>query len=68
MEGTLAFFLSIFVFQVGMLYLKGFENLSEESWIRLIGADLLVCLLEAWTEQIDNLLLPVYHCALLQMV
>ena len=28
----------------------------------------LVCLLEAWTSQIDNLFLPIYYCAVLLLV
>ena len=28
----------------------------------------LVCLLEAWTTQIDNLFLPIYYCAVLLLV
>ena len=68
LEGSVAFFGSIFLFQLVLLWAMGFQNLSNASWLRLVAADLLVCLLEAWTQQIDNLLLPVYHCALLQMV
>ncbi|CAD7963236.1 unnamed protein product [Amoebophrya sp. A25] len=67
-EGSLGFFVSAFAFQAIMLYILGFHNLSTESWLRLALADFLVAILEACTDQIDNLILPLYHCALLQFV
>jgi len=67
-EGTVAFVVAVFLFQTACLYAVGFHNLSTESWAKLAVADILVALLEAKTDQIDNLLLPLYHVALLQMV
>jgi hypothetical protein len=67
-EGTLAFFICTLIFQLWMLYLVGFHEISYPSLIRLMFADLMVAVLEAVTDQVDNLLLPLYHCALLQMV
>mmetsp|Transcript_114857 Transcript_114857/g.179405 ORF Transcript_114857/g.179405 Transcript_114857/m.179405 type:complete len:169 (-) Transcript_114857:33-539(-) len=68
MEGTAAMIIAILVFQVLCLIVVGFHNLSPESWCKLAIADVLVALLEARTDQIDNLFLPLYHVALLQMV
>lgn len=68
MEGSLAMTIAMFVFQVGCLWVYGFHNLTTTSWARLALADVLVALLEAKTDQIDNLFLPLYHVALLQMV
>jgi len=68
MEGTTAMVLGVLVFQAASLLAVGFHNLSAASWARLALADLLVSLLEAKTDQIDNLILPLYHIALLQLV
>jgi len=68
MEGTAAMVASILFFQVCCLWYEGFHNLSAGSWCRLAVADVLVALLEARTDQIDNLFLPLYHVALLQLV
>eukprot|EP00929_Paragymnodinium_shiwhaense_P112077 TRINITY_DN80339_c0_g1_i1.p1 TRINITY_DN80339_c0_g1~~TRINITY_DN80339_c0_g1_i1.p1 ORF type:complete len:502 (-),score=77.79 TRINITY_DN80339_c0_g1_i1:134-1639(-) len=67
-EGTAAMIVSVFLFQVVCLYVVGFHNLSGSSWARLVASDVMVALLEAKTEQIDNVFLPLYHVALLQMV
>ncbi|CAD7963772.1 unnamed protein product [Amoebophrya sp. A120] len=69
LEGSfLGFFLSTFLFQVLLLYVVRFQGLSPASWARLVLADLLVATLEALTDQIDNLILPLFHAALLQYV
>jgi len=68
MEGTAAMIVGILAFQIACLYAVGFHNLSNISWCRLVIADILVATLEAKTDQIDNIFLPLYHVALLQMV
>jgi len=68
MEGTAAMIFGILAFQIACLYAVGFHNLSNISWCRLVIADILVATLEAKTDQIDNIFLPLYHVALLQMV
>ena len=67
-EGSLAMVISIVVFQTLMLYLYGFHNLSTASWSKLILSDALVVLLEATTDQVDNLILPLYHIVALQLI
>jgi len=68
MEGTAGMIVAVVAFQIGCLWSVGFQNLSIASWGKLVLADVLVALLEAKTDQIDNLFLPLYHVALLQMV
>jgi len=68
MEGTLAMIVAVLSFQVCCLCAVGFHGLSVASWARLAMADVLVAMLEARTDQIDNLFLPLYHVALLQLV
>lgn len=68
MEGTAGMMVAIFAFQVCCLWAVGFHNLSLASWCRLAAANALVAMLEAKTDQIDNVFLPLYHVALLQMV
>lgn len=68
LEGSAAMLLVVLAFQVGCLWAVGFHHLSAASWARLVLADALVALLEAKTDQIDNLFLPLYHVALLQLV
>eukprot|EP01062_Namystynia_karyoxenos_P011336 TRINITY_DN14054_c0_g2_i1.p1 TRINITY_DN14054_c0_g2~~TRINITY_DN14054_c0_g2_i1.p1 ORF type:complete len:528 (+),score=126.48 TRINITY_DN14054_c0_g2_i1:72-1586(+) len=65
-EGTTAMIASVLAFQLLMLYIKGFHNLAADSVARLLAGDVLVCLLEAATDQVDNLVLPLYHLILLQ--
>lgn len=60
LEGTLGMVFMVLVFQVLCLRYVGFHNLSSASWVRLVLADCLVSLLEARTDQIDNLFLPLY--------
>jgi len=67
-EGTLAFVVSVVIFQALCLYSVGFHHMSSSSWFRLVLADVLVALLEAHTSQIDNMFLPLFHVAMLQMV
>jgi len=67
-EGTLAFVVSVVLLQVLCLWLVGFHHMSGFSWFRLVFADVLVALLEAHTTQIDNMFLPLFHVAMLQMV
>lgn len=68
LEGTAAMVFSVLLFQSFCLVAVGFQGLSLASWGRLVLADVLVALLEANTDQIDNLFLPLFHVALLQMV
>lgn len=67
-EGTLAMIAAVLAFQAVCLCAVGFHNLATASWCKLVLADIFVALLEAKTDQIDNLFLPLYHMALLQMV
>eukprot|EP01065_Artemidia_motanka_P020411 TRINITY_DN24435_c0_g1_i1.p1 TRINITY_DN24435_c0_g1~~TRINITY_DN24435_c0_g1_i1.p1 ORF type:complete len:514 (+),score=108.63 TRINITY_DN24435_c0_g1_i1:76-1542(+) len=67
-EGSLAMVFSIVCFQLLCLWSVGFHGLAAESWAVLIASDVAVCLLEASTDQIDNLVLPLFHLLLLQRV
>lgn len=67
-EGSCAMVVAVVALQALCLRIVGFHHLSAASWCRLVLADVLVSLLEACTDQIDNLFLPLYHIALLQMV
>eukprot|EP01064_Diplonema_japonicum_P038606 TRINITY_DN940_c0_g1_i2.p1 TRINITY_DN940_c0_g1~~TRINITY_DN940_c0_g1_i2.p1 ORF type:complete len:489 (+),score=92.01 TRINITY_DN940_c0_g1_i2:34-1500(+) len=67
-EGSLAMILSIIAFQYWALWFNGFHNLSGASWCKLILADLGVVLLEAVTDQVDNLILPLCHVVTLQLI
>jgi len=68
LEGSCGFLVAMIAFQVILLYFTGFENLSTHSCVKLLVADVGVCLLEAMSDQIDNLNLPLFHMTLLQTV
>jgi len=68
LEGSLGFLVSMLTFQGTLLWYAGFENLSTLSCIKLLVADFAVMLLEAMSDQIDNVNLPLFHMILLQTV
>eukprot|EP00928_Gymnodinium_smaydae_P056384 TRINITY_DN39776_c0_g1_i1.p1 TRINITY_DN39776_c0_g1~~TRINITY_DN39776_c0_g1_i1.p1 ORF type:complete len:491 (+),score=41.17 TRINITY_DN39776_c0_g1_i1:156-1475(+) len=68
LEGSAAFAVTAFGFQAVLLWYQGFQGLSLTSWAMLALADLMACLLEATSEQIDNIVLPLFHMCWLQLV
>lgn len=68
LEGSFGLFVTTFISQIFFLYVMGFHEMSMESWIKLAIADMCAAVLEAVTEQIDNLILPLYLCGMLQLV
>lgn len=68
LEGSAAMMLSMIFFQTAALIVVGFHHIDGGTVAWIVVADFLVVLLEAVTEQIDNLVLPLYHVALLQLI
>jgi len=66
-EGSVAMLLSMLLFQASILFYTG-STMRDGAWVRLFFSDVLACLLEGCTDQIDNLVVPLYHVALLQMI
>lgn len=62
-EGTLAAFLSLYLCVIVLTLVLG--QFKEWMLFRCFISVLLTCLLEAWTNQIDNLVLPLYFDATL---
>ncbi|KAJ9445142.1 Dolichol kinase EVAN [Diplonema papillatum] len=67
-EGSATMLLSIVIFHYWVLWVYGFDDLSYGSLLRLLLADVFVVVLEAVTDQIDNLVLPLCHLITLQMI
>merc|ERR1712216_965125 len=61
LEGSAAMALSVITFQAAMLHIVGFHRVGSGAWGRLVAADLAVCFLEAVTDQVDNVVLPLFH-------
>eukprot|EP01063_Lacrimia_lanifica_P001425 TRINITY_DN10729_c0_g3_i1.p1 TRINITY_DN10729_c0_g3~~TRINITY_DN10729_c0_g3_i1.p1 ORF type:complete len:580 (+),score=202.18 TRINITY_DN10729_c0_g3_i1:49-1740(+) len=66
--GSCAMFASMAALQYFALYAYGFQALSQASWVKLLCANVFVTLMEAATDQVDNLLLPLMHIVTLQLI
>ena len=68
LEGSAAMLLSIVLFQCALLQVYGFADMAQASWVNLLLSNVLIVVLEAVTDQVDNMLLPLCHLVVLQMV
>ena len=60
-EGTVGGVVSVVALHLGVLSVVGWGELSAWGFVRWCVATAAVGLMEAWTSQIDNLVLPLYY-------
>ena len=61
MEGTVGGVVSVIALHLCVLSVVGWGGLSAWGFVRWCAATAAVGLMEAWTSQIDNLILPLYY-------